>query len=397
MTRRIDGRMPVSGRNRSRSRRGDGRDGSGRGLRRAPPPRPSWPVADVHPPPSDRPGANWLPTAGRCLLAAPCPCPWPCSTLTQVHAVAAARIAPVARPHPLDLAWPSGIMRRGPVILASNRCDEGTRKQPTEKDSLTVRGAAGPLSTVRRPNVSRPGVSPRRVPGNLRLFRSTRKPYDARFSRPSWRCSRRPTAQQTDGGRRMFGHEQARGRQDIVQVHGGRPPPGAAPSRPRCRPTRPQRRRRPRPARHAGAPHRTPRPGERGAYPAANGGQVNPCARVRPPVGARIAPGVPAHRDRRRELGEAGIDGTIAPVAEGSRVGGAGCAPGGEPLRLVRLEQPLDDRGLDHSGGAPPHAEVALDGAALPQGAGHVAARRRARPGPGSTPSTRPSSPRRRR
>jgi hypothetical protein len=48
-----------------------------RGAARAAPrlPGPPWLVADAHLPPSDRLGANWLLTTGRCLLAAPCPLP----------------------------------------------------------------------------------------------------------------------------------------------------------------------------------------------------------------------------------------------------------------------------------------------------------------------------------
>jgi len=49
-------------------------------------PGPSWPVADAHCLPSDRPGANWLFTSGRCLLAARAPLP-----VALLHPVAGPR------------------------------------------------------------------------------------------------------------------------------------------------------------------------------------------------------------------------------------------------------------------------------------------------------------------
>ena len=325
-------------------------DGSGRGVcaaPRLPGPPGRWQMRTS--PPSDRPGRAGCPPRSLSTGRTVPPARGTCSTQLQVHAVAAADRR--RSPAPTHWTWHDRPTHRGATPSGQQALHEGVRKPPTEKDPLTVRGD-GRVAVNRSPN-----ESPRPTACRSGVFSACVDPA----SRPAGqhgRRSKRPAA-----AARMVGGEQARRREHIVAVDDDRRGRGAAPSRRRGRPApRPGSPRRA--AARAAAPHRT-RPRSR--------------TRRRSPAAAACR-----RRDRRGRAGAATWPRAAAIAAgrvsvAGRNAGSAARGRGGRrAVGLVRRRaaaRPRPPRPRRARSSRMP--EVALDRAAAPQRAGHLARGRR--------------------
>ena len=326
-------------------------------------PGPSRPVRQVRTRrPSDRPDDGWLPAVGPLSTGRAYP---PARTPDRNRRAwrLGRRPAPAAR-HPLDLA--AATRRRTPSL--GQRAMGRSERQPLPVVGLNDGTCRTPVACqpVAGRSISRRGVSRRRVSDAVRS--------------PAGQV---PDAAAASGRLRMVRGEQPAGGQHVVGVDHRRAATAAPPTRRRGRP----------------APRRGPP-----ARPPAGACRSTPPEPDDQPHVAQVPPPAAAPRACRRSATVAASAARRASSAgrrrrrAGRRVGrpraaAAASASGSAPARSSRSAR----GGRDDPRRAPPHAEVALDGAGRatacrrPRGAARPARR------PGSAPSTRRWWPRRRR